>query len=215
MTIDDDGLQEALLFEYACGALDEASSLLIATWLTLSPPARRAVARFEACGGALMDHVCEPVRMNEGSLDHVLGRLCDDVSPCGNKPCSQTPSLPGILQPYISGEAAWRTARPGIKIVEIALPSAPRRAVVTSLRPGRTTPRQRCEGMELALIIEGAYSDGRTVYRQGRLVISAPGLPVRRRADERLGCLYFTVSEERERPSPLGDILRFFRRKNA
>ena len=78
-------LYDILVMDYACGALDESLSLLMAAHLTLSPEARRRMAMLDCLGGALMDECCEPVAMLEHSLQSVLGRLdsCAPAQPCG------------------------------------------------------------------------------------------------------------------------------------
>ncbi|MGL1147904.1 zf-HC2 domain-containing protein, partial [Vibrio parahaemolyticus] len=61
----------SLLLDYAAGTLDEASSLLIATHLTLCPHCRREVAAAEAIGGSLLDDLpAAPLR--PGALDAVM-----------------------------------------------------------------------------------------------------------------------------------------------
>ncbi len=207
MDIDDQNdWHDALLFEYACGALDEAASLLIAAYLTLSPPARRQVAGYEACGGALISHACAPVQMKQDSLSRVLDRMVDSA-PCNDGSCAGHQGMPGILQSYVSADRkAWKPAGPGIRICEVTLASAPGRASVTRMNPGRTLSR-RCEGLELALVLDGAFSDGQDFYNRGRLTIAEPGRPVRRLSDSHAGCLYFTVNTVPRRRSPLERLM--------
>ena len=53
--------EDEVLFDYVTGALDEATSLLVATHLVLCPHCRGVVKSLEAVGGALLEGLDEPV----------------------------------------------------------------------------------------------------------------------------------------------------------
>ena len=65
---------EALLLDYASGALGEGWSLAIAAHLALCPDCRRLQADMEAIGGALLEETPRP-SASSLSFDDVLLRL--------------------------------------------------------------------------------------------------------------------------------------------
>ncbi|MBT5567275.1 MAG: histidine kinase, partial [Rhodospirillaceae bacterium] len=66
-----------LLWSYAAGSLDEPSSILIATHLSLCPVCRAVVAKAESVGGELFEDLASE-DIEAGSLAAVLARL-DDI----------------------------------------------------------------------------------------------------------------------------------------
>ena len=65
---------EALLFDYASGALPEALTLAVAVHLALCAESRATVAAFERLGGDLLDAEI-PVDLAPGALNQTLARL--------------------------------------------------------------------------------------------------------------------------------------------
>ena len=88
----------------------------------------------------------------------------------------------------------WRTIYPGMD--SFALPLACRRsnAHVFRFSPGAGTPRHRHGGLELTLILDGAFADENDIYKQGSLIVmdtdSAAHKP---KACDTNGCVCITV----------------------
>ena len=80
---------ESLLAEYASGHLGHGMSVLMASFLTLSPSARRQVETFETLNGVMLDDVdaVDAVDMSNNALDAMLMRL-DDSEACETQPCN-------------------------------------------------------------------------------------------------------------------------------
>ncbi len=170
---------EILLMEYAAGTLDEACSLLVASYITLCPEARRYVGDCEAMGGALIEGDCPPVAMERGSLQAVLGRL-DEPPQCPPKPCAtisfcQKTSLPAPLAGHLNARhsaARWHILSPGVRYCSIPVQDSTHEAVLMRLAPGARTPRHRHGGVEMTLVLQGGYHDEYGAYDAGDLVIA-------------------------------------------
>ena len=194
-------LYDILVMDYACGALDESLSLLMAAHLTLSPEARRHMAMLDCLGGALMDECCEPVAMREHSLEAVLDRLdsCAAAQPCGRDGGRAfhgfAAPLPHPLCEHLRAQTAprWRQAWPGLRIMPVAPPQQRQRAFLLDAKPGAKIPRHRHEAAEFTLVLQGGYHDEHGIYRAGDVVIMEEGTTHAPVADARRGCAALVV----------------------
>jgi putative transcriptional regulator len=69
-------------------------------------------------------------------------------------------------------------------------------------------PHHRHEGLELTLVLEGAFGDETGVYRRGALVVADEGLNHRPYVPGTEDCLCLTASEGR--PVPTGPLMAWF-----
>lgn len=191
---------EILLMEYAAGALDEASALLAASYITVCPEARRYARACESYGGALMEG-CDPVAMQGGSLKAVLGRL--DETPenkaCAvsrDKDCPQPVPRPVASHMAACGKAArWRMVHPGLRYCRLPVSDSRHSAMLVRLGPGIRAPRHRHGGDELTLVLDGGYTDEFGHYEAGDLVIAGDGTTHSPVADKKRGCTCIVVTE--------------------
>lgn len=202
---------EILLMDYAAGALDEAVSLLLASFLTLSPEARRFVRQCEQIGGALMEEFCDPVEMAENSLHAVLARL--DYEPQPDSPCRaehEDPSLPHPVVRYMeveytSSRVEWRGTVTRTQFCNIRIKESPRKVALLKIAPGTKAPHHIHNDMEMALVLEGALYDETGRYRRGDLFIADETITTRPVADREQGCMCMTLVHHPVQPSGLLD----------
>lgn len=183
---------EGLLFEYACGTLDEALSLLMASYVSLSGPARAQLSYYETVGGALMNTVCTPVAMNKTSLrtvlDHIDRKADHKARPAATASDYAVPphhlrkrktrpltemTLPKALIDHIAyHESAIRYRRlPRTKLYEIPVPGTDFRLMLMQCGPGVQIAAHHHSGPEITLVLEGAFSDENGTYQSSELVI--------------------------------------------
>ncbi|MCB9987887.1 MAG: cupin domain-containing protein [Rhodospirillales bacterium] len=210
---------EVMLMEYAAGTLDEAQSLVAASYITLSPLARRYVESCERLGGAIIEGCCPPVSMNAASLTAVLDKL--EECPAGDNSCRQEAlrtfaeslCLPTPLHTYLTKACShkglrWRNLAPGIKICAIPLRNPTRRAHLMQLAPGTITPAHSHRGRECMLVLEGGFSDENGHYERGDLLLMDDGSDHHPIADPLKGCLCLVTTDAPVRPHSL--TRRFF-----
>lgn len=211
---------EALLLGYAAGLLDQAQSFVIAMHLALSPPARKRVSLCEALGGVLMEKECSPAAMREGSLESVLARL-DRPAPWGASPARQREiELPADLglPEHIAREMRcsctshkkWKALYPGLKAYELHLECRRSKARLMRAEPHFKSPRHTHGGIEITLVLDGAYSDETGSYARGDLAIADESMEHTMMACRERGCVSLVVSSAPMRLTGLAALLNPF-----
>jgi putative transcriptional regulator len=167
---------EELIVDYAAGAMSETWGLAIATHLALCPACRRTAAQMEAVGAQFLDFT-PPAQMAPAALAAVMARL-DETSQIANAaPPSlvrhgERPILPEPLRTYAGGDVDtlnWR--RLGFGAYQFLIPVGENGATARLLRipAGQPVPEHTHGGLELTLVLAGAFSDKTGVYRRGDL----------------------------------------------
>ena len=163
---------EELLLDYATGALGEAWSLAVATHLALCPACRHAVARIEEIGGMLLE-MAEPAAISEDTLAAVMTRVGEPELKGAVTGASPPPFSSGLPQPLRSyaenarGEIEWQ--RLGVGASQMLLPTDERSVTARLLRipAGKPVPVHSHGGLELTLVLSGAFSDDTGRYGPG------------------------------------------------
>jgi putative transcriptional regulator len=171
---------EELLLDYASGALGEAWSLAVATHLALCPACRDSVSALEAVGGGLLEGV-EAAPLADDTWGAVLARLDTMKDAVKEEPAAQPaapsavapqPLLPQPLRGYVGGDAGdVRWQRLGLGAYQRMIPTAERGVTARLLRipAGRPVPQHTHGGLELTLVLIGAFSDATGHYGRGDL----------------------------------------------
>jgi len=168
---------ETLLLAYAAGHLSEALSLVVAAHLTYCPDCRDIVAEAEAMGGALLDD-SPPARMGGDALAAVLARLT--TAEAAAPPRREAPRgaasggglrLPAPVLDYVGGDPAharWQWVGPGIRQLDLVANGRTRDAArLLRLSPGRVMPHHSHTGLELTVVLHGAYTDEQGRFARG------------------------------------------------
>lgn len=152
----------SLLLDYAAGTLDEASSLLVATHLTLCPRCRGEVAAAEAIGGSLLDDL-PAAPLHSGALDAVMARLAPGPERPAIRDVQVSPWLPRPLIERLGGDDParwkWRWLGPGVADLLLAGARNSPSARLVRLAPGTGLPPHDHDGREMTLVLRGAFSD--------------------------------------------------------
>jgi putative transcriptional regulator len=155
-------LTDALMMAYAAGSLPEAFDVVVATHVSLCDECRARMHAFDAVGGALVTQ-SETVAMGADSLAATLAMIADRAP----EPRPATPALrpdrvfPAPLADYVGGDldaVRWRRVGGG---VSDAILRTQGRATVRLLRipGGVAVPDHGHRGMELTLVLKGAFRD--------------------------------------------------------
>lgn len=176
-------ISDPLLLSYAAGGLSEAWSLLVATHAALCPACRERAADAEAIGGSLIEEL-EPVPLSHSAFVDVLGRLDNEVeieAAAAKKPTVIPDSpLPEPLRSYIpiSHNSALPWRRLGFSAFHIPIAMQDRTASARLLRipAGRPVPEHGHGGLELTLVLSGAFVDGEARFRSGDVEEADEGL---------------------------------------
>ena len=167
---------DELLVDYAAGALGEAWSLAIATHLALCPSCRRATAQMEAFGGIIIE-AADVAPLVENSFDAVLARLDEpfdemQTATAVHQASNGPPVVPQPLRRYVGADVGglkWQ--RLGMGACQLLIPTDEDGVTARLLRitAGRPVPEHSHGGLELTLVLTGAFADSTGTYGRGDL----------------------------------------------
>ncbi|MFN3825273.1 MAG: ChrR family anti-sigma-E factor [Pseudorhodobacter sp.] len=188
-------VSDALLMGYAAGQLPEAFSLVVATHLSLCDDCRARLAEYEAVGGAVMDRA-GAVAMTEGSLAATLARI--RTAPPADRPAARRAGLfPGPLADYVGGglEAVrWRSIGMGVR--QAILPTEKdASARLLYIPAGQKVPDHGHRGLELTLVLQGAFRDETDRFGPGDMEIANEDLNHQPVAEAGADCICLAATD--------------------
>lgn len=165
-------LSDSLLIAYAAGNLPEAFGLVVASHVSLCDECRARLGAYEAVGGVLVDgeDVCE---LAVGGLDAVMARIDGSMASVDIVPMRQG-IFPAPLAEYVGGDVSAVKWRPlGMGVRQAILPVGPgASARLLYIPAGQAMPDHGHRGMELTLVLQGAFVDGVDQFGPGDLEIA-------------------------------------------
>jgi putative transcriptional regulator len=171
----------AILLDHAAGVLPRGHALLLEVHQTLRPQARAALAELEAVGAHFLN-AAPPLAVKAPQAP-------EEPMPDTRHADMTMPRWPAAVGDLLSGRPeglAWKTQFPGFRQARIAdCPGV----TALWLKPGGAIPAHAHEGVELTLVIDGAFEDERGVYGRGDLAIAEPGFSHRPRVTLDDSCL--------------------------
>ena len=163
-------LTDQLLIAYAAGTLPEAFSLVAATHVSLCDDCRARLAAFEAVGGAVLEDGVAPM---EGGVEACLARAVP-----AERRVKRQGVLPGPLAEYVGGGIGgvkWQKLGMGVR--QAILPTSRRASARLLYIPsGQAVPDHGHRGMELTLVLQGAFRDSEDRFGVGDLEIAGEEL---------------------------------------
>lgn len=168
-------LNDALLMAYAAGTLPEAFSLVVATHVSMCDECRARLEAFDAVGGVMLDR-CERVEMAPDALAAAMARIASGAgAPVASVPPRRvTGDVPAPLQDYIGGDldaVRWRPVGMGVR--QMILPTSPEARVrLLHIPAGAAVPDHGHKGLELTLVLKGAFVDEGMRFARGDIEIA-------------------------------------------
>ena len=167
---------DELLLDYAAGSLGEAWSLAIATHLALCPVCRRSQATMEGLGGAFMESVT-PSPLDPNAFEKVMSQLENtteddkaNLSPVASN--SHSPVLPEPLRGTLGGDLDhlnWQRLGQGAFQILIPMNDKGAKARLLRIPAGKPVPEHSHGGLELTMVLCGAFTDNTGRYGRGDL----------------------------------------------
>jgi putative transcriptional regulator len=156
---DNDTLYKATMLDYSAGTLPAGPAFVVAAHLALQPKARAAVDILDATGGALFDAlepapIAPPAWLEQADASQ-------DLAPKDK----QSPDVAHVLSSLDQGR--WKRNLAGMLVKPIPGVAAQ----LLKLEAGRGVPHHGHQGLELTLVLSGAFGDGHGTYHRGDLVI--------------------------------------------
>lgn len=187
---------DALMAHYVAGSLPEPARALVESHLEMRPDNRTLVADLERLAGEALESVpANPI----GDRDTKLAAIFASKAPLSPpKPPSrpQGALFPRALRNLVGFEVdkvPWRRRLPGFK--EYATDIDGCEVSLMWIRPGRALPAHTHAGMELILILDGAFFDERGRFGPGDISVADASVDHRPVAEKDRPCIAFAVSD--------------------
>lgn len=213
---------ESLLMGYAFGVLDRAQSLIVASHLALSPKARAITGACENVAGALLARDCPPADMRPGALERAMMAL-DGL--CGEGPCTghgcvefdlpeELGKLPQpVMQTLMTAPTPfeWKALGGGFRSYDLCMGGeCASKARFMKLDPGIKTPHHHHGGIEITLVLGGAFMDEGGSYRRGDLIVADETMNHAPKACPEAGCVCMVVTSAPVKFTGLASVLNPF-----
>jgi putative transcriptional regulator len=192
-------LTDDLLMSYSAGDLPEAVNLIIATHISLCDECRAALDSYDAVGGAVLD-TCETTSMSSDSLNAVLSMIHSQdtqITSREAKPAAKDSVLPSPLSDYVAGgleNVKWRSVGMGVKQAVLKT-SSEASARLLFIPAGTAIPDHGHGGMELTLVLQGAFQDEDGYYGRGDIEIASQDVYHTPVADISEDCICLAVTD--------------------
>lgn len=161
---------------YSAGTLPEAFNLTVATHIAMCDDCRARLGAFDSVGGALMQS-CDAVPMGEDSLAATLALIGEarperQVTRAARQGGRRV--FPQPLRDYVGGDldaVQWRSVGMGVK--QAVIPTAnDATARLLCIPAGGSVPDHGHSGMELTLVLQGAFEDDSARFAAGDIEIA-------------------------------------------
>ncbi len=188
-------LTDALLMAYSAGQLPEAFNLVVATHLSMCDECRANAESFDMIGGAMIDggHV---VAMAEDGLQQTMARL--DRTPPTQRPVARGRSdVVAPLRDYIGGDLAavkWHSIGMGVR--QSILPAGKGATVrLLHIPAGQAVPDHGHRGLELTLVLQGAFRDATDRFAKGDVEVATQDLNHTPIAEAGMDCICLAATD--------------------
>ena len=186
-------LSEELLTAYAAGALPEAFALVVATHLSMCDECRAMAESLDGIGGTLIEGL-DGAAMDAGALEAVMARL--DDAPAAPIRVDRG-VLPAPVRAYIGGDldaVKWKPVGMGVKQAVLKT-SDSASARLLYIPAGAAMPEHSHRGMELTLVLQGAFEDDSDRFGPGDVEIADDEVDHTPVADVGADCICLAATE--------------------
>ncbi|WGW04166.1 ChrR family anti-sigma-E factor [Tropicibacter oceani] len=188
-------LTDDLILGYSAGTLPEAVNLIVATHVSLCDECRAALAAHDTVGGSLLDQGTTAA-VSDACLDKVMARIRQSGAP-ERITVHSDPVLPAPLRDYVGNSLAdvkWRPVGMGVKQA-ILKTSSEATARLLYIPAGTAVPDHGHNGLELTLVLQGAFSDEDGTFRRGDVEVATDAVEHTPIADISQDCICLAVTD--------------------
>ncbi|NOE18926.1 transcriptional regulator [Ruegeria atlantica] len=189
-------LTDDLLMAYAAGSLPEAFDLMVATHLSLCDHCRARAESYDAVGGHVLEEQTESIAMSDKSLAATMA-LISKGAPAAKPAHPNCSVLPAPLQDYVGGTVSdirWKPIGMGVK--QAILPTTSEASARLLFIPaGTAVPDHSHNGIELTMVLQGAFSDEVDRFARGDVEIADEDLEHTPVADISEDCICLAVTD--------------------
>jgi putative transcriptional regulator len=189
------------LMAHAAGLLPEAFGLIVATHVSMCDECRAQLCSFEALGGAVLDG-CAGADMSSSSLEATLARIdaqpdTDHAAPGADDAAQSQSDLPAPLRNYVGCDlesVQWRPVGMGVR--QVVLPTGDgATARLLHIPAGQVVPEHGHNGLEMTLVLRGAFCDHADRFGPGDVEIATKGFDHAPMADPGQDCICLAATD--------------------
>lgn len=188
-------LSDALLMAYSAGTLPEGFNLVVATHVSMCDECRARMHSFDAVGGAILEEDIL-AEMGDDAFAATLAMIKGFTPEAAvvQKPRSL---LPAPLQDYVGQgleDVNWKSLGGGVKHAVLKT-SKQATARLVMIPAGCAVPDHGHRGMELTLVLQGAFADDEDRFGRGDIEIADEDLHHTPVAEMGEDCICLTATD--------------------
>ncbi|MGB8819272.1 MAG: ChrR family anti-sigma-E factor [Rhizobiaceae bacterium] len=186
---------DGLLARYVSGRLPEPARVLVEAHLALSKANQPFVAALEGMAGNALE-TAAPVAIAD--RDGRMAAIFNAPEPVQQASSTKSDSLlPQVLRSFVGHDIdniPWKTKMPGYREYLIGEIDGCE-ANLLWIKPGRKMPSHTHEGMEITLVLDGAFADINGRYGRGDIAVADDSIDHRPIAEDDRPCICFAVTD--------------------
>ena len=195
-------LTDGLLMAYAAGTLPEAFDRAVATHVSLCDDCRARLASYDALGGAVVEHQA-PVDMANDSFEATMARIISGTPDAAPAPVPAAPGgiFPSPLRDFVGGDldaVQWRRVGGGVSQA-ILTDRDGATARLLRIPGGVSVPDHGHKGIELTLVLQGAFRDEADRFGPGDIEVATEELEHQPVAEPGPDCICLAATDARLR----------------
>lgn len=195
MTADTIDTIDALMARYVAGSLPFPAHVLVESHLEIKPDNRAFVRGMEELAGTNLE---TGKAIDLGDRDRRLEAILGSAEPAEIRAPAPTKSVfPRALRDFLGFEVddvPWRTKMPGFREYDLG-DVDDCHVNLFWIRPGRPIPTHTHDGLELTLVLDGAFTDVTGQYGRGDISVANESVEHRPVADLGRPCICFAVTD--------------------
>ena len=165
-------VSDDLMMAYASGNLPEAFSVAVAAHISMCDECRTAMESYDAIGGALLENQTN-IGVGPDSLQRTLDKIAaTEPVKKGSRPVNS--NVPAPLSDYVGfnlDSIDWQPIGMGVK-QSILETSSEATARLLYIPPGTAMPDHSHSGIEMTLVLRGAFADESEYFAEGDVEIA-------------------------------------------
>jgi putative transcriptional regulator len=189
-------LTEDILMAYSAGQLPEAFSLVVATHVSLCDDCRAALQAYDAIGGSLLEDSVG-TEMTADSLEATLARITGAPRPQRAGVAQAKGIFPAPLRDAVGGDLSsvrWRPVGMGVRqAILVAQGTATVRLL--SIPAGQGVPDHGHGGLEMTLVLQGAFRDQTERFGRGDIEIATEEMDHKPVAEAGQDCICLAATD--------------------
>lgn len=189
-------IPEPMLQAYAAGNLPQAYSVVVATHISICDACRAVSEGHATVGGQVMERGAQEA-VSEGLKLRIMDML-DDPDPLPPAPGAKG-IYPAPVAELFQGETpAWKSLGMGVKQA-ILTQNDTGSVRLLHIPGGRAMPEHGHNGLELTLVLQGAFSDETGRFARGDVELGLPEMEHTPVAEAGLPCICLAATDARLR----------------